>query len=186
MPQRRSLARSIPFVLFVLLLASCDSSDEAVDTTAPATTTEATTATTTTTAPATTTTIEQAVDVEVFEIVFDGVACEVNGPTEVVAGAYPFVITDVSGMEGVDTRTMVIGDGHTYDDVLASQSEPGEYFVPPWVELSPIAFIAFDGELQENQTVKTLELEVATHAITVGTGSPSGVWVCGELQVTGS
>ena len=182
----KALAAGLFTVGLVLLLASCSSSDEAVDTTAPATTTEATTATTTTTSPASTTTIEQAVGGEVFEIMFDGVECEVNGPSEVAAGTYPFVITDVSGVEGVDVRTMVIGEGHTYDDVLASQSEPGQYFTPPWVELSPIAFVAFDGELQENQTVKTLDLEIATHAITIGTGSPSGVWVCGELQVTGS
>jgi hypothetical protein len=182
MSQRRRLARSIPFVLIVLLLASCSSSDEAADTTATTTTTEATT--TTTTAASTT---EQAVAGEVFEVMFDGVECEVNGPSQVVAGTYPFVITDVSGMEGADVRTMVIGEGYTYDDVLALQSEPGEYIRPPdWVELSPIAFVTFEGELQENQTVKTLDLEIATHAISVGTGSPSGIWVCGVLQVAGS
>ena len=134
-----------------------------------------------------TTTTEQAVDGEVFEVMFDGVECEVNGPTEVVAGAYPFVITDVSGMEGTDVRTWVLEEGYTYEDVLALQSAPGEYIrLSDWAELSPLAFITFDGELQENQRALALDLETASHAITVGTGSPSGIWVCGALEVTGS
>lgn len=150
----------------VLVSAACSSDDMATDTT--------------------TTTVE-AVDGDVFEVVFDGVECEVNGPTEVAAGAYPFVITDVSGMEGTDVRTWVLEDGYTYDDVLALQSAPGEYIrLADWAELSPIAFITFDGELQENQTVLGLDLEPASHVVTVGTGRPSGIWVCGALEVTGS
>ena len=156
---------TVALVACVLILAACSSDSSATDTT----------------------TTEQAVDGEVFEVMFDGVECEVNGPTEVVAGAYPFVITDVSGMEGTDVRTWVLEEGYTYEDVLALQSAPGEYIrLADWAELSPIAFITFDGELQENQTVLGLDLETASHVVTIGTGRPSGIWVCGALEVTGS
>jgi hypothetical protein len=129
----------------------------------------------------------ETLDGVVFEVAFDGVTCEVTGPAEVVAGAYPFVITDDSGMQGTDVRTWVLAEGYTYDDVLALQSAPGEYIrLTDWATLSPLAFITFDGALQQNQTMKGLDLATASHAVTIGTGDPSGIWVCAPLEVTSS
>lgn len=153
---------SVVAVACVLILAACSSGDDAAGST---------------------TTVDSAGG-EVFAVMFDGVECVVEGPTEVSPGTYPFVMTDVSGMGGVDLRTMLIDEEHDYDDLVALQGESGEYVsMPDWGEFSLNAFESYDGELQENEESKSIVLESGSHAIVIGTGKPSGTWICAELEV---
>ena len=122
---------------------------------------------------------------EAFQVMFDGASCVVEGPGEVPAGSYDFVLTDDSGMEGADVRTMHLADGHTYADLEALQAQPGDYLKKPdWTEWSLNAFGQVDAVLADNQFGKVIVLDPGTHAIVVGTGRPSGTWLCAPVEVT--
>jgi hypothetical protein len=188
----------IPFALVLLMLPACgDSGDDPAETTliAPTTTTtEAAATTTTTEAAATSTTVGPATATtpattlpprELIEVMFDGTECITDGPAQVAAGDYPFILTDLSGMQGAEVRTWIIDDGYTYDDVLNLQSEPGEYIsTPDWAQFSSNSFAPVERDLAENQAGKTIVLDTGLHAILVGTGKPPMIWFCGALQVS--
>ena len=138
-----------------------------------------------------TTTVESAASTvssaanEAFQIMFDGASCVVDGPDRVAAGSYDFVLTDDSGMEGADVRTMHLADGHTYADLEALQTQPGDYIKKPeWTEWSLNAFGQVDAVLADTEFGKVIVLDPGTHAIVVGTGRPSGTWLCAPVEVT--
>ena len=131
MLRRLSPRWSMPFTLVVLLLAACSGSgDEAADTTLASTTTETTTTiaptTTTTEAPSTTaasTTTTVAMSAAVVGVSFDGETCDVDTES-VPAGDHAFVVTNDSD-ETVHLYVSILGDGHTFDELLELQEEVG-------------------------------------------------------------
>jgi hypothetical protein len=192
MLQRRSLARSFPFVLVVLLLASCSSSNEAAGTTATTTTTEATPTTTsaptttaapTTTEAASTTTTDPAASEEpVFDVAFDGTTCTVVGPSQVPPGTYSFLLTDTSGFR-VEVGAIRAGDGHSYEDLLALQAAPTETFsFPPWVSLAMFSFAPMSRDLADNEV--RLILDTGEYGIGLVRSLPEAKWFCARISVT--
>ena len=185
MVRPHSLRLVASLTLVVLLLASCgNTADDSADTTLAPTTT--TLPPTTTAAPATTEPVPSSTEAAgaFFVVMFDGTECTTEGPTVVAAGDYPFVLTDLSDMTGADVRTQVLDDGYTYQDMLDFQGGAGEYFSPPeWAKFALNGFAPVEREMAENQTGKTIVLDTGLHAITVGTGRPSTVWLCGSLHV---
>ncbi len=101
------------------------------------------------------------------------------------AGVHSFVVKDPAGESPADMRTMAITDGHTYQDLLDLQSEPGEYVpLPEWAEGPLTTFEPVDRELGDNELGKRLILEPGEHGIVVRTDE--GLWFCGALVVTDS
>jgi hypothetical protein len=186
-----SLCRFVPFVLVVLLLASCgDSSDESADTTVVTTTTEATTTTTTagtttTAVPATTTTSTTLAALEgpVFDVAFDGTTCTVVGPTQVPPGTYSFFLTDTSSF-GVQPQGVIrAGDGHSYEDLVALQSAPGETFsFPEWASLALTSFAPMSRDLADNEV--RLVLDPGEYGIALVKDRPEAKWFCSGISVT--
>lgn len=120
---------------------------------------------------------------EITEVTFDGVVCTTTGPSEVATGAHSFVLTDLTGEGRADVRTMAISADHTYEDLLALQSETGEYVPKPeWAEWPLTTFESVERELGKDEVGKRLILEPGIHGIVVGTGK--GIWFCGPLTVT--
>ncbi len=120
-----------------------------------------------------------------LEVTFDGEACTTEGPTVVPTDTHSFVLKDLTGEGLADVRTMAIAEGHTYEDLLDLQSEPGEYVpLPEWAEWPLTTFEPGDRELGDNDLGKRLILEPGVHGIVVGTGK--GIWFCGRLTVTDS
>ena len=171
-----------PFVILALASTACGSADQTETTiTAP---TSATTVLVDTSEPQLTSAPETTfVGVDIIEVTFDGSACTATGPDKVSAGVHSFVLLDLTGEGLADLRTMAIQDGHTYQDLLDLQSEPGEYIpIPPWAEWPLSTFERVDRDLAENELGKKLILEPGEHWIVVGTGK--GDWFCGALRVS--
>jgi hypothetical protein len=181
----RSLCRFVPFLLVVLLSASCGGSNsQSADTTVVATTTEATTATTTT-APTTTTTSTTLAALEgpVFDIAFDGTTCTVAGPTRVPPGTYSFFLTDTSSFGVLPPGATKAGDGHSYEDLVALQSAPGETFsFPEWASLAMTSFAPMSRDLADNEV--RLVLEPGEYGIALVKDKPQAKWFCSGISVT--
>lgn len=111
-----------------------------------------------------------------IEIAFDGNECTVSGPTEVPTGNYPFVWNDLSEQQNTDFWVGRLLDGHTYQDLLDLQSEPGEYYPKPsWVVHSS-AYYSFDAEIW----VVILD-EPGDYFIDLG--SKHSLWFCAPFKV---
>jgi len=122
---------------------------------------------------------------KIIDIAFGGSACTSTGPTAVLTGVQSFVVKDLTGEGPADMRTMAITDGHTYQDLLDLQSQPGEYVpLPEWAEWPLTTFESVDRELGDNELGKKLILEPGEHGIVIRTDD--GLWFCGALTVTES
>ncbi|MDX2342710.1 MAG: hypothetical protein QNL26_02565 [Acidimicrobiia bacterium] len=167
-----------------LTMVGCGSSEPA-DTTSKSTTPATTvlpdpTPSPTTLAPQTTSAVP-----EIIELAFDGSVCTTTGPTVVPASVHSFVVKGLTGNSPADMRTMAITDGHTYQDLLDLQSQPGEYVpLPEWAKWPLTTFDPVDRELGDNELGKRLIPEPGEHGITVRTDE--GLWFCGALVVTES
>jgi hypothetical protein len=60
-----------------------------------------------------------------IEVIFDGNECIVSGPTKVTTGKLVIALKDLSG-EIDDLQALRLLDGHTHQDLLDLQNEPGE------------------------------------------------------------
>ena len=181
--------RAHPIRLCVLLVlsfavGSCGSSEqpEATSTSTLPTTTIAAAPTTTPTTPAPRGTSAPG---DIIDITFDGSRCTYSGTTVVPTGVHSFVVKDLTGEPPADMRTMAIADGHTYQDLLDLQGEPGEYVpLPEWAEWPLTTYQPVDRELADNESANQLILEPGEHGITIRTDD--GLWFCGALTVTDS
>jgi len=111
-----------------------------------------------------------------FEVTFDGNGCTVSGPTEVPIGDYSFLLNNTS-----DSRVkLVVGqllDGHTFQDLVDLQTEPGDTFgIEPWMSKPfyytkdhKIYFVSLD--------------EAGEHVISISEYKHVGIWLCVPFQV---
>jgi hypothetical protein len=111
-----------------------------------------------------------------FEVTFDGKGCTVSGPTEVPIGDYSFLLNNTS-----DSRVkLVVGqllDGHSFQDLVDLQTEPGDNFmIEPWMSKPfyytkdhRIYFVSLD--------------EAGEHVISISVYNHVGIWLCIPFQV---
>ena len=125
---------------------------------------------------------------EIVEVSFDGSECIVAGATEVPPGDHAFLLTDVSGREGVRLYARQLVDGHTFQDALDLLKEAGgpgspmpghslwtgviQDWHPPEIDLA------------DNQQLLAVSLEPGNHFLLIwaphSPGSQSGdFWLCG-------
>ena len=111
-----------------------------------------------------------------FEVTFDGNGCTVSGPTEVPIGDYSFLLNNVSG-RGVKLIVTQLLDGHTFQDLVDLQTEPGDIFgIEPWMS-QPFKYT-------KDRKIYTVSLdEAGEHGIAIGTNNHVGIWLCVPFQV---
>jgi hypothetical protein len=120
---------------------------------------------------------------DAIEVTFDGNACTVAGPTELPRGEYNFILKYPSG-ERVDLWISLLQDDKTYQDLLAMQSEPGEYFQEPsWVLWDPRILRGWN-ESVDGEVFTFMLDKVGEHVIYAGTYSPGAIWFCAPMVVT--
>jgi hypothetical protein len=111
-----------------------------------------------------------------FEVTFDGNGCTVSGPTEVPIGDYSFLFNNTSGRRA----KLVVGqllDGHTFQDLLDLQTEPGDTFgIEPWMS-TPFYYT-------KDHKVYTVSLdEAGEHCTSISEYKHVGIWLCAPFQV---
>ena len=127
---------------------------------------------------------------EIVEVSFDGSECTVAGATEVPPGDQSFLLTDVSGRDGVALYARKLVDGHTFQDALDLEEEaggPGSP-LPPWQ--SWWAGVARDPhppeiDLADNQELLAVSLETGNHFLLIWATGDS-IWLCAPLDVVES
>ena len=112
-----------------------------------------------------------------FEVTFDGNGCTVSGPTEVPIGDYSFLLNNTS-----DSRVkLVVGqllDGHTFQDLVDLQTEPGDNFmIESWMS-KPFYYT-------KDHKIYFVSLDEAgdEHVISISVYNHVGIWLCVPFQV---
>lgn len=116
-----------------------------------------------------------------FEAVFDGIECTHSGPAEVSAGEYSILLKNLSNEE-LGLWTGLILDGHTYQDLLDLQSEPGKYYRKPEWLVYPTK-TGFWDEPNDDKVYTFLFSEAGEYVIDVGWSLPESLWFCGSFWV---
>ena len=111
-----------------------------------------------------------------FEVTFDGNGCTVSGPTEVPIGDYSFLLNNVSSRR-VKLIVAQLLDGHTFQDLVDLQTEPGDtYGIEPWMS-QPFYYT-------KDHKIYTVSLdEAGEHAIVISEYKHVGIWHCVPFQV---
>jgi hypothetical protein len=112
----------------------------------------------------------------IFEIIFDGNDCSIVGSNEVFPGNYMFSLTNNTDQK-VDIAVTHLIDKHTYQDLLAMQSVPGEPFVKEYWMSQPSYFT-------KDHQVWNYSLDVTgEHAVLILKHVFEGAWICGQFDV---
>ena len=111
-----------------------------------------------------------------FEVTFDGNGCTASGPTDVPIGDYSFLLINSSGRGAKLVVTQLL-DGHSYQDMVDLQTEPGDNFmIETWMS-RPFYF-------SKDQKVYVVALdEAGEHGIVISEDKHAGIWLCAPFQV---
>ena len=130
---------------------------------------------------------------EIVEVSFDGSECTVAGATEVPPGDHAFLLTDVSGLDGVGLYAGKLVDGHTFQDALDLEKEAGgpgsPYPRPSWFATVIPDFDPPEIDLADNQQLRAVSLEPGNHYLAIEALDPPGsygIWLCGPVDVVES
>ena len=118
-------------------------------------------------------------------VTFTGDECTVSGPTELPTGNNTFVLKDLSGQYH-ELYVSILLDGHTYQDVLDLQSEPGEYVPKPRWVVHTLKIERAWNESNGEEVYTFRFYREGEHAIYIGSYSPLSIWHCGPLMVVES
>ena len=122
-------------------------------------------------------------DPDTIIVTFTGDECTSSVPTELPVGEHQFVLRDLS--ENNPLFGLWLGhllDGHTYQDVLDLQSEPGEYYPKPSWLVHPRQKLV--GQTWPIDKVYTFYIEnEGEYGIETGSDRPPILWWCGSFQV---
>ena len=171
------------FQLIVLLtLAACTSTQPA-PTSTPISPTNTSPPPTDTSLPPTDTSLPPTQLPPQFEVTFDGKGCISTVPAELPVGKISIIYKDLTE-NNIDLWVGSFVEGRTYQDLLDSQSEPGEY-IPDrgWTSDSPKFEQKWNDSLGGEVYVFYLHKE-GEHYIVAGRYPPQGsFWFCAPLTV---
>ena len=112
-----------------------------------------------------------------FEVTFDGNGCTVSGPTEVPIGDYSFRLIN-SSESRIKLMVTQLLDGHTFQDLVDLQTEPGDnYMIEPW--MSKPFYYTKDHKIY----IVSLDEAGDEHVISIAEGNHAGIWHCVPFQV---
>ena len=182
--------RCIIYVTLSLLLLGCGTSEDTAATTAAEAPTSAPPSTTTTTTTAATETTPgpeataPGTSAEVVRVDFNGAECTVSH-TEAPAGDVGFVLADESELVGATLLVVELLDGHTFDEVVALQTEPLTVIEWPegWVRLASRTFGSIGVELADNEQAHLFALQPGAFMVFVDVTLPYGYFFCAPLEV---
>lgn len=111
-----------------------------------------------------------------FEVTFDGNSCTVSGPAEVPIGDYSFRLINSSDSR-IKLMVTQLLEGHTFQDLVDLQTEPGDNFmVKAWMS-KPFYYT-------EDQIIYIVSLdEAGEHGIGLAEYNHVAMWLCGPFQV---
>ena len=111
-----------------------------------------------------------------FEVSFDGNGCAVSGPTEVPIGDYSFLLNNSSDSR-IKLMVTHLLDGHTFQDLIDLQTEPGDNFmVESWMS-KPFYYT-------EDHIIYIVSLdEAGEHGIGLSEYNHVAMWLCAPFQV---
>jgi hypothetical protein len=135
------------------------------------------------TPPPSTPTIPEAA-LEEFVVNFYGDSCDSTAPDVLSEGQYKFVLNDVEGTTKPELYISRLTEGHTYQDLLDPQEEPGDYYPKPdWIVYAvKIGYVDPD----TGERAYKVTLTPGEHAIYVSNWLPTnewGLWFCEPLTV---
>jgi len=111
-----------------------------------------------------------------FEVTFNGNGCIVSGPTEVPIGDYSFLLNNTSGRRVKLVVTQLL-DGHTFQDLVDLQTEPGDNFmIESW--MSKPSYYTEDRKIY----IVSLD-EAGEHGIVISEDKHVGIWLCAPFLV---
>lgn len=117
-----------------------------------------------------------------FEVTFDGNECIIAVPAELPAGKYSFVLKDLSGAD-MDFYLSLINEGHTFQDLLDMQSEPGEFYPQPYWTHHPTKLAQKWDESYGGTVYTFLLVEIGEYVSSVGRYDPDSNWYCAPFQI---
>ena len=112
-----------------------------------------------------------------FEVSWDGQECQISGPSVVPVGYHQVTWKNDSELSH-SLAFRYLGDGHTLQDMLDLQGEPGRFFQrPSWVE-----DVEWRGREVEaaGEEIRTYHLD-RTGNYVFNAWSPSSIWICGHV-----
>ncbi|TET35287.1 MAG: hypothetical protein E3J69_05380 [Anaerolineales bacterium] len=114
---------------------------------------------------------------EGIEIIWDGKECRYTGPNELPMGEQKFVYRNLSEEE-LDLWVGRFIDGHTFQEYLDMQGEPGEYYDPPSWLVEPNQK-GTEGDAKDGGEFFSLALDIeGEYAFVLGSYSPLSAWNC--------
>lgn len=113
-------------------------------------------------------------------VTFDGKECTVSGPAELPTGEYLIAYKNRSG-QALPLYVERLRDGHTFQDLLDLQSEPGALFPEPEF-ITTVRKKEYE-QVAEGEMVYTYSFDKeAEHYIVLWRGEQ--LWLCAPFQVT--
>jgi hypothetical protein len=103
-----------------------------------------------------------------------------------------FLLTDVSGLDGVRLHARYLVDGHTFQDALDAEEEaggPGSSWPggrPSWSANVIPDFDPPEIDLADNQQLLAVSLEPGSHYLFIDIVPSHGIWLCGPVDVVES
>ncbi len=119
-----------------------------------------------------------------IEVTFDGIECTVTSPSELPAGEYTTILTDLSDLKA-EVWLVYLKDGYTIQDHLDGQSESGVWYPKPsWMFYDKR--YAIDSEESNGRRVTTTTWildRVGEHNIVCYVSSPQMLWIEAALMI---
>jgi hypothetical protein len=119
-----------------------------------------------------------------IEVTFDGNECTVTSPSELPAGEYTTIFTDLSDLKA-EVWLVYLKDGYTIQDHLDGQSEPGVWYPKPsWMFYDKR--YAIDSEESNGRRVTTTTWildRIGEHNIVCYVSSPQMLWIEASLMI---
>ncbi len=120
-----------------------------------------------------------------FTVTFDGEECSCTTPETLPPGKYSFLFIDETD-SGIELWLSRLEEGHTFQDLLDGQSEPGEYYPQPyWAPHPPKLADRWDDELG-GLFYTFLLIEEGEYSQHIGRDDPLFLWFCSPFYINES
>lgn len=125
------------------------------------------------------------VSIDMGDVSYDGIDCQVDVPGELPPGRYSLTWRDRSGLD-LHIYVSRLTDGHTYQELMGRQNEsdndPYEFMArPEWLIHAIEPGIA--REAPDGGEIHTYILREGEHIIYVARESPFYLWICAPLMI---